>query len=324
MQFYLGIDGGGTRTRAFAVNAEGTVAAWGEAGAGNPNHATPQELRQHLCSAIQLAFGRVGINAEQCAGAFAGLAGITTQDARQQVVRLVAECGLAHARIDADHDIRIALAGGLGGRPGTALIVGTGSSCYARAADGRTWQTGGWEALISDEGSGYFLGLEAMIAAARMADGRTAESPLKAAVFHWLGIQHISEILARLHDRGLSRAEIAAFAPEVIQFAVGGDTVAGQILDRGAALLAEMVEAAYRMLPTGPAPEVVITGGLGTARTIYRERIVQAIHRLLPAAEVVEPMLAPAIGAALLAMELAGQPAQPSLLERLKRFNQAL
>lgn len=324
MQFYLGIDGGGTRTRAFAVDAEGTTAGWGEAGAGNPNHATPEELRQHLGSAIQLAFRSLGISSAQCAAAFAGLAGITTGAARQEVVRLVSDCGLAHARIAADHDIRIALAGGLGGRPGIALIVGTGSSCYARAADGRTWQTGGWEALISDEGSGYFLGLEAMIAAARMADGRTAESPLKTTVFRWLGIGHISEILARLHDPGLSRADIAAFAPEVIQFAASGDTVAGEILGRGAALLAEMVEAAYRMLPTGPAPQVVITGGLGTARTIYRERIVGAIHQLLPAAEVMEPMLAPVIGGALLAMEMAGHSPQACLVERLKRFNQAL
>lgn len=322
MRFFLGIDGGGTRTRALVVDAEATVAGWGEAGAGNPNHARPEELHQHLQRAIEAALRRAGGETTQCAAAFAGLAGITTEPGREQARRLLADCGVGHALIAADHDIRIALAGGLAGRPGIAVIVGTGSSCYARAADGRTWQTGGWEALISDEGSGYFLGLEAMIAAARMADGRTAESPLRPAVFRWLGLEHIAEILPRIHDRGLARAEIAAFAPQVIQLATEGDAAAASILERGAALLAEMVEAAWRRLPTGEIPEVVITGGIGTAPTIYRDAIVAAIHRLLPAAEVMQPILPPAAGAVLLAMELAGQPVSDSFVERLKKFVQ--
>jgi len=320
MPFFLGIDGGGTRTRAFVVDHSGKQGAWGEAGPTNPNHVTAQEVRVNLEEAIRSATAKVSAKRAECVSAFFGVAGVTTERGRREVEALLKSCGLQHATLGVDHDIRIALAGGLAGQPGIALIVGTGSSCYGRTAEGRTWQTGGWEALISDEGSGYFLGREAIAAAARMADGRTAESPLRARVFEWLGIQMIADILPRIHDRGISRAEIAAFAPQLIALATQGDAEALAILDHGARLLAEMVEANFRMLPTGPIPRVVITGGLGTSPTLYGEKIVSEIQRLLPAAEIQDPLLAPAIGAALLAFEQAGRAVDPAFADQLKLF----
>lgn len=320
MDWFVGIDVGGTRTRAFAVDAGATRGAWAEAGPGNPNHVGRDELRRSLRSAVESALRAAGTTAGACVSVFAGVSGLTTEAAREDARRMLADCGLGHARLGIDHDIRIALAGGLGGRPGIALIVGTGSSCYARAADGRTWQAGGWDPLISDEGSGYFLGLEAMSAAARMADGRLADSPLRRCVFEWLGIRHISEILAVMARRGLTRSDIAGFAPKVIQLAAENDAAAAAILDRGAALLGDMVEACYRMQPTGASPEVVVAGGVGTAPTLYREKIFDAIRRLLPAAAVSPPILPPAIGAALLAMEQATLSVTPELVTRLKPF----
>ncbi len=317
MAFYLGIDGGGTRTRAFAVDDSGRRGAWGEAGATNPNHIDAASVRANLDQAIEAACTGAGANRSDCVSAFLGMAGVTTEAGRREMDAVLKGCGLEHATTGVDHDIRIALAGGLGGKPGIALIVGTGSSCYGRTADGRTWQTGGWEALISDEGSGYYLGREAIAAAARMADGRTADSPLHARVFEWLGIKTIADILPRIHERGLLRSEIAAFAPEVIALAKAGDAEAGRILDVGAGLLAEMVEANFRMLPTGPIPQVVITGGLGTSESLYRDKILNEIRRMLPLAHIQNPLFPPAVGAALLAFEQAGQPVSEGLLKEL-------
>jgi N-acetylglucosamine kinase-like BadF-type ATPase len=113
---------------------------------------------------------------------------------------------------------------------------------------------------------------------------------------------------------------MAAFAPQVVRLADGGDSAALDILERGAVLLAEMVAANHRMLPTGPGPEVVITGGLGTACSLYRGKIVKAIQERLPAANVQSPAVAPAMGAALLAMQQVGQPVSVELIENLMRF----
>jgi N-acetylglucosamine kinase-like BadF-type ATPase len=318
---FLGIDGGGTRTRAFLTDAEGQVGVWAGAGLTNPIHASPGELRANLRLSVEGAFAQLHLQPSACRSAFVGMAGVTTAAGRNRVQSALADCGLAHTPIGVDHDIRIALAGGLALRPGMALIVGTGSSCYGRTADGRTWQTGGWEALISDEGSAFFLAREAIAAAARMADGRCRETPLRQAVFGWLGIHEIADVLPRIHDQGLTRSEMAAFAPQVVRLAEQGDPAALEVLNRGAALLAEMVVGNHRMLPTGPGPDVVITGGLGTAPTIYREKIVRAIRDQLPSASVHPPLLAPAIGAALLAMKQVNQAVTADLLRRLERFN---
>lgn len=323
MQFFVGIDGGGTRTRAFVVDEAGLRTGYGEVGLSNPNHATPEELRTNIGRAIRAACQQAKAELPDCVSIFFGMAGITSEVGRQMFRDLAGDIGLGHARADADHDIRTALAGGLAGQPGIALIVGTGSSCYGRAADGRTWQTGGWESLISDEGSGFYLGREAISLAARMSDGREPETPLRGRVFGWLGIQHLADLLPRLHMQGMSRTEIAAFAPQVIELANQGDSAAMALLDRGAVLLAELVAANHRMLSrTGPMPpDVVIVGGLGTARTIYRDKIRAAIVHALPGVRIHEPLLIPAVGAALLAMHGAGQPVSSQLIENLKTFS---
>jgi glucosamine kinase len=320
VRFFLGIDGGGTRTRAFLTEASGQRGGWGEAGLSNPNHATAGEAEANLEEAIAAACRKAQAERTDCVSVFVGMAGVTTEEGRRRTAEVVRQCGLNHARIGVDHDIRIALAGGLGGRPGIALIVGTGSSCYGRTSDGRTWQTGGWEALISDEGSGFWMGREAIGASARMADGRQGASSLGTQVFAWLEIDQVADLLPRIHDRGLSRSEIAAFAPRVVELAQAGDAAALNILERGAFLLAEMVAANHRRLPTGPHPDVVITGGLGTAGTLYRQKLEEALRSQLPTVQVNPPLLTPALGAALLAMEQTGLPVTPDRLETLKHF----
>jgi N-acetylglucosamine kinase-like BadF-type ATPase len=315
---FLGIDGGGTRTRVFVTDAAGQLTASAEAGLSNPIHASADELRANLQSPIRAALGRIGMTPSACISAFAGMAGVTTEQGRTFLKHVLGESGLSQATLGVDHDIRVALAGGLALRPGVALIVGTGSSCYGRTADGRTWQTGGWEALISDEGSAYFLAREAIAAAVRMADGRDTETPLQNTVFDWLGISHVADILSRLGDRTFTRSRLASFAPTVVSLAEQGDLPALEILDRGASLLAQMVSANHGRLPTGHGPDVVITGGLGTAETLYRTRITTAIHAQLPSAHIHHPELAPAVGAALLAMEQIGEPVRESLLEQLR------
>jgi N-acetylglucosamine kinase-like BadF-type ATPase len=318
MSFFLGIDGGGTRTRAFVCDESGAMAAAGESGTTNPHHAGAEEISRRLAEAVALACARLHIRPAAIASAFLGVAGVTDEAGREHLRQLAGRSGLAHARLGVDHDIRIALAGGLEGRPGIALVVGTGSSCYGRRADGQTWQTGGWEALVSDEGSGYFLGREALTAAVRMADGRAGETRLRGRVFTWLGINDVAEILRRLGQPPMTKPEVAQLARLVVELAETGDDAARGILERGAVLLAELVATNHRRLPTGPNPEVVVTGGLGTAEGVYRRLIYAAIQRELPEARVGPPALAPAVGAALLALEQAGVTRSPLVFAGLK------
>ena len=128
----------------------------------------------------------------------------------------------------------------------------------------------------------------------------------------------MTELMHRIYDRGLSRTEIAAFAPQVVELAEKGDAASLDILDRGAALLAEITAANHRKLPTSPEPEMVITGGLGTAPTIYRKKIESAIRAGVPGVRLREALLSPVMGAALLALTQAGRPVTDGLVQGLK------
>ncbi len=318
MDYFLGVDGGGTRTRSALVDEQGRVVGRGEAGSCNLHHHDEDEVRRHLSEALAASLRGVGVPAEPgIVSAFMGMAGVTRPSTADRYRQLVRQIGLTGARVGIDHDIRIALAGGLGGRAGIALIVGTGSSCYGRDSTGRSWQSGGWGALAADEGSGYDLGRQAIVAAVRMADGRLPATPLRDRVFGWLGVSSVFQMLARVHEEGLERHEVAAFAPEVIRLAQEGDAAARRILEGGATELAAMVKATHRGCPTGDAPEVVIHGGLGVSPTVYRELVSAAILRVLPEARIVEAELEPVLGASLLALQEAGVPITPKVLQSL-------
>lgn len=318
MKLFLGIDGGGTHTTACLGSRDGQLLAKTAGGVGNPNHASEGQLEELFRNLLRDLAAATGASITDIASVYAGMAGVTTEDAAACVNRALTACGIGHAKLGIDHDIRIALAGGLAGRPGMALIVGTGSSCYGRTADGQTWQSGGWGSLISDEGSGYYLGREAITAAVRMADGRQPDTRLREVVFHWLGINSVSEVMDRIYGHELSRPEIASFAPDLIELADNGDPAALGILASGTRELAEMVAANHNMLPTADEPEIVITGGLGSAETCYRTMIWTAIKRLLPAAKLTEAEMSPETGAVMLAIEQDSGSLTPQIIKNLK------
>ncbi len=206
--------------------------------------------------------------------------------------------------IEIDHDCRIALAGGLSGRPGIVLITGTGSSCFGQNAAGEKWLSGGWGHLISDEGSGYWLGLQALRITAGVDDGRIPYSPLFEQVRSHLNLEDTRELMFRLYVQGLSRAEIAAMAPLVTASARAGDPAALRSLQQAANDLSECVSAAARQLKLSPGTcEIVQTGGLLKAGDIYLQPLRSAILQKVPGASFRFPELIPVVGACLLAME---------------------
>ena len=96
-QLFLGIDGGGTGTRAFVMDSSGR-SAWGEAGPTNPNHVPVERVQANLESAISSACAGIGAVVKDCVSAFLGLAGVTTETGRNQMRELLKRCGLEHAK----------------------------------------------------------------------------------------------------------------------------------------------------------------------------------------------------------------------------------
>ncbi len=315
-----GIDGGATRTRAVIAAADGTILGSGAGGPSNYDNVGTDVAAASIREAVHAARAQARLGNEPLTSMFLGMAGVVSATDRATIIRMVTDAQLAAPGVvTVDHDIRIAHAGGLGGGEGIVLIAGTGSSSYGRTRDGRHHRTG-WGFLLDDRGSGYFLGLQAMIATVMEADGRGGQTSLSGTVRSLFGISDIDDILRAVYHAGVPVAQIASLAPAVIEAGESGDAVAINILATGARELARMVETVARALGfTGRPFPVTMVGGLVDRPGFYRRLVVDALHDLLPGGTIVEPALPPVAGAVILALAATGTPITDNVVQNLTR-----
>lgn len=303
-RLFLGIDGGGSGTRVLVIDSSGTVAGRGGAGPSNPNQVGWESVARSIREAV-VASGASG----PFAGVHAGIAGVATPEARARVCAILSELGLAAPGVtSAGHDLEVALAGGLSGRPGIVLVAGTGSACFGRNARGDAWQSGGWGPVLDDAGGGYWLGLRAIMTAIRSEDGRGSATTLRTAVLGATGALTLRDVLAMIQDGSLDRKAIAALAPQVIGAAQRKDPTAQIVVALGAAELGLMTGAVATKLGMAAGDvEITITGGVGTS-LVYGAVIETAVKKRISGARFTKPELSPVAGAAVLAATRAGAP----------------
>jgi N-acetylglucosamine kinase len=320
MPYVLGIDGGGTKTLAVIVDTTGRVHSVGLGGPSNYDDVGIATAQTGIKQAAEAARQQIGLSAAPFEAVFLGMAGVVSPQDRTVIREIAGNLQLAvPERVGVDHDCRIALAGGLSGRPGIVLIAGTGSSCYGRNAAGENWRAGGWGQLISDEGSSYWLGVQAMTMAVRTFDGRIQSSVLLEKVQQHLELVHVNDIMHRIYAIGLSRAEIAALAPLVIDAARAGDQVAQGLIRQGTQDLATCVLAVAQRLDLADRPcELTLVGGLFQAGEIFVQPLRETIQSRLARCRITWPELPPVLGAGVLALQLLDVPIDEALVDKMQ------
>jgi len=320
MKTFAGIDGGGTRTRVALVRENGALLGFAEGACCSFVELGADGARQVLAQIWHAAWKSANAAPLPADSLFIGTGSILSEADEGTNCDLALSLGLARpGNARAGNDALCALVGGLSGRPGILLISGTGSACFGRNAKGETWRAGGWGHLLNDAGSAYALGLAAMVAATREADGRGGPTTLTALVRKALGLRHFSEIFRKVHHDGFSRAEVAALAPRVVAAAEAGDAVARQLLGESVGAQVEMVVTVANRLGLAR-PELALTGGLITNASLVRERFLDQLAATLPGFTLARGGFAPVFGAVMLACELAtGTPPSAPFLENLRR-----
>jgi N-acetylglucosamine kinase-like BadF-type ATPase len=183
------------------------------------------------------------------------------------------------------------------------VLAGTGSIAYGADRSGRTARSGGFGSLLADEGSGYWLGHQALRAAVRASDGRGEPTALQALVFQALGAASMAEVIPKVYEQALPKHGIAALAPLVEQARAAGDRVAADLIRRGGQELALAAAAVARALDLGHEPfPVVLAGGAFKACPSLVDTVAGALD--LPAARPAPLTVEPARGAVTLALEL--------------------
>ena len=281
-ELFLGVDAGGTKTRAVLADAAGVVRGVGKAGPGNFQAIGAKAAGAAIGAAVRGALASTGAVpargdaegatravAERVRGSFFGLAGVRTEAERAVMRAEVAGLGLGGA-IGMGSDLEAAHAGALAGEAGVVVIAGTGSAAWGRNKAGESWQAGGWGWLVDDKGGGYWLALQGLAAAVEGEDGRGAATELGARAAAFFGAAGMREVLRELHAGKKDRATVAGFAREVRAAADAGDAVAVGLVRAAGAEVLRLAEAVRgKIAPAGDAPlALAVTGGLGLGAVI--------------------------------------------------------
>jgi N-acetylglucosamine kinase-like BadF-type ATPase len=303
--FFLGIDGGGTKTIAILLGRDGALIGRGQAGPSTPRAVGEAAAHLELRRAMTEALEQARLAAADVQAICLGLAGVDRPGDSAAVTSVVREM-LPAARVLVHNDAVIALAGGVGRLYGVVLIAGTGAIAYGVDAHGRSCRASGWGHLLGDEGSGYDIGLGALRAVLRAHDGRGPATALAARIISAWNLDRPEDLIGLVYASGFPRRRIAALVPLVDDAAGAGDAVARRLLTAAGQELGQAACAVIRGLSMqSDAFEVPLVGGAFQTRHLLRDAVDETIRDLAPRATLIEPRHEPAMGAALLALAAA-------------------
>lgn len=288
MELLIGVDGGGSKTRALAAGADLVVRGEAETGSSNLQVVGLDGAGAAVAAAVEGALAAAGAPGTRPAAVCLALAG-AGRPAQRAVLAGWAAAHFAGLPVALVSDLEPVLAAGTPAGWGVALVAGTGSSCLARAPGGEPVRVGGWGYLLGDEGSGYDLARRALRLATQTADGRAeAHGVLRAALDHY-GLAEPDGLVARVYGRDSAPTAIASLARPVLALAAAGDAHARALLDESATALALIATTAARRVGLARAP-VALAGGLFGAGGGLRERVAGLLApALAPARYVADP-----------------------------------
>jgi glucosamine kinase len=248
-ELFIGIDGGGTGCRARLCAPDGTVLGEGAGGPANLRFGVAEALAA-VVAAARAALTTAGLDEAAMARTTAGI-GLAGASEPAQAAAARAQ-PLPFARSAIVTDAGIACLGAHAGGDGGIVIVGTGTIGWARVGE-REHRIGGWGYPLSDEGSGAWIGAEAVRRALHAHDGRIDPTPLTRAVLaRFSGDPH--RIVAWM--TGAKPRDFGALAPLVVEAA--DDPVGAAILREAAAHVDAL---ASRLVALG-ADRIALAGGL--------------------------------------------------------------
>jgi glucosamine kinase len=306
---FVGVDGGGTHTRAVVLDSAGTELARRSGPAGIVRPDQPSDAADAVAALCRGVLRDAG--ADQADGLCCGLAGAGRRQEREAVRVALHLAGVARVIVVVG-DAEAALADAFGDAPGVLVIAGTGSIAWARgerdAADGGSeagtvFRTGGWGQILGDEGSGYVIGLDALRRVTRTADGRDPPTSLTAAVLAATKCATAEDLIR--FAASASKADIAALAPAVLHCAQEGDAAAAAVRAAAVEALADLAASAAdraRLVH----PRIGFAGGLIEPGGPLRDDLRAAVQRRMPECSVLEQPVDAARGAARLAIRHAG------------------
>ncbi|HEY0079966.1 MAG TPA: BadF/BadG/BcrA/BcrD ATPase family protein [Pyrinomonadaceae bacterium] len=301
-QLVIGVDGGGTKTRAIVVDERERVLGEGAAGPSNPLRVGVSTAVSAIREAIDRACAAAHTSRMEIVSAEIGLAGARRADLRERMREELLSLGIGALEVVSDADI--ALYGATEGKPGLVVIAGTGSICCGSNARGRHACAGGWGPVVGDEGSGSWIARRGLQAAAKAADGRGSPTPLTKAACKYFNVPSPIDLSTAVYAPNMTNDRIAGFARHVVECARRRDSVSREIVaEAGRELGAAAVAVIRELRMERESFPLGYVGGVFEAGDLVLVPLRKEVARVAPKARLSQPLIDPAEAAARMARE---------------------
>lgn len=305
MDIFIGIDGGGTKTKINIIDQDKNLIFENISGPSSIDTVDSETSFQNIYKAIK-PFLTTNSNYELKA-IFAGLGGIVFESDCTLVETYLKKLPMVkdNTLIVARNDMENALYSSLCFDEGISLICGTGTVAFGKK-DNKTHKAGGWGFKEGELGSGFNLGIEAIRHTIRAFDSRHELDDFALETAEKIGLKQASDIINIMERYYENRTLTAKLAPIVTKHANLDNLYAKEICDRATTELALSIKAVYHKLMFDSVT-VVIVGSLGNSIGYFHDKLVEKIKQINKEIKVIEPQIDPSLAAAYMAKKLYNQ-----------------
>jgi len=304
---YLGVDGGGTKTRFALIDGSGRLLGEAELGTTYHPHVGMDGVREILAEGVAQVMRSAGHVPADLSWAFFGLPAYGEDSRATAQLQACPATILGHHRYHCDNDMVCGWAGSLACADGINIVAGTGSIGYGQRR-GSGARAGGWGEAFSDEGSAYWIAMRGLNAYSRMSDGRLPRGPLHAILNAHFQLDDDLDICAHVYGSNhYARGDLAQLSRQVAEAAHAGDTVAAAIFveaGRELALICDALRLALHFDADETVP-VSYSGGAFNAGELLLAPLRASLAAASLRFDLRRPLHPPHHGAALYAARLA-------------------
>lgn len=286
MKFYAGLDFGGTSGRMRLADEQGQVIGTYIGEGCSLNTDGMEKGGQRYRALIENALQKEGLRAQDCLGLCAAASGADSPEYVEGCRQILVDLGFPRERVIVVNDCEIFLYDLP--VPALVLVAGTGSICFGRDREGNVVRTGGWNHILSDEGSGFDLGLQVCRQVGDYLDGRTRDGVLYELFHEQTGISDLMALNDFVNDYLFEKDRIGQMAmllePALDQKSVDAERILGNAAGR----LKELVEDTYRKIANGGGSiTIMFWGSVLMKNKRIQEWLSQEILKVIPECEIV-------------------------------------
>lgn len=274
--YYVGIDGGGTKTRVMVVDSNGSIIQDITTKGTNINRSGWDIAVNILLSLLKSL--KDNILGDSLAYVAVGLSGV---DIHKERLLPLLQTALPSAKFSIEHDTMPALMSSLDEKIGIVMVSGTGSIASGVDSFGKSLRAGGWGYLLGDEGSAYDIGLKALRSLMKSYDGRLENTILTTSILDYLNLDEPKDIINFIYQGRSGQDAISELSKIVFLCAENNDHVSVDILRESACELSRLVNPLINNLCfTGPQIPIVLAGGVTKNSRVFTTFLTDSIRKL--------------------------------------------